>query len=331
MFKALAFGPDRNLKESRCQTPELGRCYIICESTCVAVALLLPCSGWGTTSADIPAAAESTAAHLWTLHRAVGNMGVLTWPADQSSGCHRTLQLGGGGEAVWDASHSHWWDTMGQLAVGGLRGVRGVERGLELQLHAPHLCFPYKDITDPNLLDGVMNDAGSSAGLVVVLEGGCSGLSLLQLLRHQLLRFQRRGWGATVGHRRGRLLVDALLYFLLLLQCFDKCTFQPIGMLRFQSLFLIGWHALFAEDCPAFGLVLPPATGKVSVALGADERVSDDGLGQCDTCLSWSDRDKQQDVNDKQTWCLRGTKTNTPPPPCIYCPCRQKSFFVNLP
>lgn len=67
-----------------------------------------------------------------------------------------------------------------------------MERGLDLQLHAPHLCFPYKDITDSNLLDGVMlNDVGSPAGLVVVLEGGCSGLSLLQLLRHQLLRFQR--------------------------------------------------------------------------------------------------------------------------------------------
>lgn len=47
------------------------------------------------------------------------------------------------------------------------------------------------------LLDRVMmKNIGSSAGLVVVvvvLEGGRSGLGLLQLLRHQLLCFQRRG------------------------------------------------------------------------------------------------------------------------------------------
>lgn len=122
---------------------------------------------------------------------------------------------------------------------------------------------------------------GSSAGLVVVLEGGCSGMSLLQLLGHQLLCFQRRGRGATVGDGRGRLLENTLLYFLLLLQCFDKCTFQPIGMLSFQSLFLIGGHAVFTEDCLAFRLVLPPAAGEVSVALGADEGVFDNGLGQC--------------------------------------------------
>lgn len=79
----------------------------------------------------------------------------------------------------------------------------------------------------------MLNDAGSVVGLVVVLEGRCSGLSLLQLLRHKLLRFQRRGRGATMGDRRGRLLIDALLYFLLLLQRFDKCTFQPIGVFGF--------------------------------------------------------------------------------------------------
>lgn len=176
----IAFGPDRNLKKSRCRAPE------ICESTCIAVALLLPCSGWGTTSADIPAAVESTAAHLWTLHRAVGNMGVLTWPADQSRGRHRTLQLGGWGEGVGDAPHPHRWDPMGQLALGALRG--DTERGfwVTAALTAQVLVFKRNDSN----LDGVMlKDAGSSAGLVVVLERGGSGLSLLQLLRHQLLCF----------------------------------------------------------------------------------------------------------------------------------------------
>lgn len=136
----------------------------------------------------------------------------------------------------------------------------------------------------------MLNNAGSSTGLVVVLEGGCSGLSLLQLLRHQLLSFQRWGWGATMGDRWGCLLVNAPLYFLLLLQRFDKSTFQPIGMLRFQSLLLIGWHALFAKHCSAFCFVLPPAAGKVSVALGTDEGISDSGLGESYTCLSWVER-----------------------------------------
>lgn len=52
-------------------------------------------------------------------------MGVLTWPADQSCGRHRTLQLGGGGEGVGDAPHSNWGDTVGQLALGGLGKEEG--------------------------------------------------------------------------------------------------------------------------------------------------------------------------------------------------------------
>lgn len=149
----------------------------------------------------------------------------------------------------------------------------------------------------PNLLDGVMmNDVGSLADLVVVLKGGHSSLSLLQLLSHQLLCLHWRGagwrgWWGTVGEWWGCLLNNTLLYFLLLLQCFDKRGFQPIRMLGFQSLLLIGWHAIFAEHRAAFRLVLPPAAGEVSIALGTDERVSDDWLGQRDTRLSWMGRD----------------------------------------
>lgn len=137
----------------------------------------------------------------------------------------------------------------------------------------------------------MVNHVGSSAGLVEVL-GGCSGVSLLQLLGHQLLGFhRRRGRGATVGDRWARLLKDTLLDFLLLLQGFDKRSFQPLGMLSFQNLFLIGRHAVFTEDCPAFCLVVPPAAGEVGFALGAGEGVSGNGLGQCYTCLSWRERD----------------------------------------
>lgn len=120
-----------------------GAGIIHCESTCVAVALLLPCSGWGTTSADIPAAAESTAAHLWALHRVVGNMAMLTWPADQSCGRHRTLQLGGGGKGVGEAPHPHGWDAMGQLALGALRGVKG-RRGRLSYVSLPAFALPRK-------------------------------------------------------------------------------------------------------------------------------------------------------------------------------------------
>lgn len=94
-----------------------------------------------------------------------------------------------------------------------------------------------KEINLSNLLDGVMmNDVGSSAGLVVVLKGWHSGL--LELLRYQLLCLQWRssrwgGWRGTVSNWWGWLLNNTLLYFLLLLQCFDKCSFQPIGMLSF--------------------------------------------------------------------------------------------------
>lgn len=83
---------------------------------------------------------------------------------------------------------------MGQLALGALRGVKRHRKdgGLTLQLHRLHKCFSLQERNDSNLLDGVMvKNVASSADLVVVLEGGRSGLSLLQLLRHQLLCFQR--------------------------------------------------------------------------------------------------------------------------------------------
>lgn len=111
-------------------------------------------------------------------------------------------------------------------------------------------------------------------------------MGLLQLLGHQLLRFQRRGRRAAVGDRRGRLLVDAPLDLLLLLQGLHEGALQPVGVLRFQGLFLIGRHALFTKHGPAFHLVLPPAAGKVSVALGADEGLSGHGLGQSYARLS---------------------------------------------
>lgn len=215
-------------------------------------------------------------------------MGVLTWPADQSCGRHRTLQLGGGGEGVGDAPHS----TVGQLALGALGAGGG---WAELDVRRAHWrVSSFKGGAATNLLDGVMlNDAGALAGLVVVLQGRSSGLRLLQLLRHELLRFERRGRGATVGDRRGRLLVNALLDFLLLLQRFDECTFQPIGVLGFQSLFLVGRHALFTEDGSAFCLVLPPAASKVSVALATHKRLFDDGLGGRDARLSCIEKERE--------------------------------------
>lgn len=45
---------------------------------------------------------------------------MLTWPADQSRGRHRTLQLGGGGKGVGEAPHPHGRDAVGQLALGAL-------------------------------------------------------------------------------------------------------------------------------------------------------------------------------------------------------------------
>lgn len=219
-------------------------------------------------------------------------MGMLTWSADQSCSRHRTLQLGGGGEGVGDTPQSQWWDiATGQLALCALRGVK--KHGEKLS-YSGHSCTSVSLKIKPNTnLDGVMvNNVATSADLVVVLERGRPGLSLLQLLRHQLLCLQRwRGWRATVREWWGSLLKDALVYFLLLLQCFDKGSFQPIGVLSFQSLFLIGWHAVFTEDCAPFSLVLPPPAGEVSVALGADKGVFGSGLGQRYTRLSWMERD----------------------------------------
>lgn len=123
-------------------------------------------------------------------------------------------------------------------------------------------------------LDGVMvDDVGPS------VQGRRSGL--LQLLRDQLPGLQRRrGRRATVRDGRGGLLHDPLLDFLLLLQRFDERGFQPIGVLGFQGLLLIGGHAVFAKDSATFGLVLPPPTREVGVALGAHVGVSDGGLGR---------------------------------------------------
>lgn len=135
---------------------------------------------------------------------------------------------------------------MRQRALGALRGVKGGQRGSS-SCFISALCS-HARLKCANLLDGVMLDhAASSAGLVV-MEGGRTGLGLslrlslrlLQLLGHQLLRFQRRGRRAAVGDRGGRLLVNAPLDFLLLLQRLHEGALQPAGVLRFQSLFLIG-------------------------------------------------------------------------------------------
>lgn len=57
-------------------------------------------------------------------------MGMLTWPADQSCGRHCALQLGGGGKGVGDASHPHWWDTVGQVTLWALREVGRHEKAV---------------------------------------------------------------------------------------------------------------------------------------------------------------------------------------------------------
>lgn len=81
-----------------------------------------------------------------------------------------------------------------------------------------------------------------------------------------------------------------------MLQGFDESALQPIGVLGFQGLFLVGGHALFAEDGPAFRLVLPPATGKVSGALAAHKRLFDDGLGRGDAGPPCIEREREREV-----------------------------------
>ena len=58
---------------------------------------------------------------------------------------------------------------------------------------------------------------------------------------------------------------------LLLLQSLHEGVLQPVGVLRLQSLLLIGRHALLTEDPPA--LLLLPVGGEVGSALGAEERL----------------------------------------------------------
>lgn len=58
---------------------------------------------------------------------------------------------------------------------------------------------------------------------------------------------------------------------LLLLQGLHKGILQPIGVLRLQSLLLIGRHALLTEDSPI--LLLLPVGCEVGSALGAEERL----------------------------------------------------------
>lgn len=56
---------------------------------------------------------------------------------------------------------------------------------------------------------------------------------------------------------------------LLLLQRLHKRVLQPVGVLRLQSLLLIGGHALLTQDPPT---LLPfPVGGEVSSALGAEK------------------------------------------------------------
>ena len=77
-----------------------------------------------------------------------------------------------------------------------------------------------------------------------------------------------------MGDGRGRLLKDTLLYLLLLLQGLHERRFEPVGVLGFQRLLLIGRHTVLTEDGPALCLVLPPAAGEVGAALGAGEGFS---------------------------------------------------------
>lgn len=58
---------------------------------------------------------------------------------------------------------------------------------------------------------------------------------------------------------------------LLLLQSLNKGVFQPVGVLRLQSLLLIGRHALLTKDPPT--LLSLPVGGEVSSALGTEERL----------------------------------------------------------
>ena len=77
-------------------------------STCAEGVLLLPGCGGGATAA---AAAAAAAADLcpWA-------HGMLTWPADQSSGVHGILQLHGSGEGVAHRPPPHRLGRTGQLA-----------------------------------------------------------------------------------------------------------------------------------------------------------------------------------------------------------------------
>lgn len=58
---------------------------------------------------------------------------------------------------------------------------------------------------------------------------------------------------------------------LLLLQGLHKGVLQPVGVLRLQSLLLVGCHALLTEDSSA--LLLLPVGSEVGSALGAEERL----------------------------------------------------------
>ena len=58
---------------------------------------------------------------------------------------------------------------------------------------------------------------------------------------------------------------------LFLLQGLHKGVLQSVGMLRLQSLFLIGRHALLTEDSST--LLLLPVRGEVGSALGTEERL----------------------------------------------------------
>lgn len=56
---------------------------------------------------------------------------------------------------------------------------------------------------------------------------------------------------------------------LLLLQSLDEGVLEPVGVLRLEGLFLIGHHALLAQDSPA--LLLLPVGGEIRSALGTEE------------------------------------------------------------
>lgn len=129
--------------------------------------------------------------------------------------------------------------------------------------------------TEPrtHLLDGAGVIATDSCCPVwLLLRQWRSSRFILRRHQHVLLWLHRwRGWRRRGGSRTlwrgwGRLLKDALLNLLLLLQGLDKGCLQPVRVLGLQGFLLVGTHTLLTQDWTVT-LVLPPAWGEVCVAL----------------------------------------------------------------